>query len=320
MKIRQESIKEYESRIRRVLNYINDNLDKDLSLEILSREAYFSPYHFHRLFSALTGETPLEMVKRLKLEKAANLLVTDRSLSITDAALRCGFSSSASFARSFKEHFGCNATEWRESGFIEHAKALNEESKNCKEHSRNWKEFRIEEVYFSSVDNNSPETNLRRITMNVEIKTKPALHLAYVSHHEGYNSKIGQAFDKLCRWAAPRGLLKPDTVFLGISLDNPDITPADKCRYNACISVPENIKEEKGIGVMDMPELTCATYTYEGLQDGIDKAYKEVYSKWLPQSGYQPGDFPSFEIYLNDPKSDPERKFKLEVCLPVKPL
>lgn len=156
--------------------------------------------------------------------------------------------------------------------------------------------------------------------MNVEIKTKPALHLAYVSHHEGYNPKIGRAFEKLCRWAGPRGLINKDSIFLGISLDNPDITPPDKCRYYACMSVPEGVMAEKGIGVLDMPELTCAVYRYEGPQDGIDKAYKEVYSKWLPASGYQPGDFPSYEIYLNDPQSDPERKFRLEVCLPVKPL
>ncbi|HEX2963175.1 MAG TPA: AraC family transcriptional regulator [Ignavibacteriales bacterium] len=320
MKFRKESIREYENRIRKVLNYINDNLDQNLSLENLSKEAFFSPYHFHRLFTALTGETPSDMVKRLKLEKAANLLVTDRDLSITEAALRCGFSSSAGFARSFKEHFGYSATEWREYGFIEHARKLSEDSKNCKTDSRNWKEFRIEEVYFSSVDNNSTETNLWRIAMNVEIKTKPARHLAYVSHHHGYNSSVGDAFEKLCRWAGPRGLINKDSVFLGISLDNPDITPPDKCRYYACMSVPESVKEEKGIGVLDMPELTCAVYTYEGDQDGIEKAYKEVYSKWLPQSGYQPGDFPAYEIYLNDPKSDPERKFRLEVCLPVKPL
>lgn len=319
MKFREEAIKEYEARIDRVLSFIHDNLDKELPLETLSKTAFFSPFHFHRIFNALIGETPSDFVKRLRLEKAANLLLSSRSLSITEVAIDCGFSSSAAFARAFKEHFGCSASEWRGHGHIDHARAIREDSKNCKTQSKNWKEFLYEEDYFSTVDNDS-HNNLRRITMEVEVKKMPALHLAYVSHHEGYNSKIGKAFEKLCQWAGPRGLIGKDSVFLGISLDNPDITPADKCRYYACMSVPQQVGEDKGIGIIDIPELTCAVYRYEGDQDGIEKAYKEVYSGWLPRSGYQPDNHPCYEIYLTDPNADPEKKFTMQVCLPVKPL
>lgn len=156
--------------------------------------------------------------------------------------------------------------------------------------------------------------------MKVEIRKMPKLHLAYVSHNQGYNSKVGAAFEKLCRWAGPRGYIRKDSVFLGISLDNPDITPPDKCRYYASMTIPEDAQVQNGIGQLDVPELICAVYTYEGYQDGIEAAYNDVYRNWLPESGYQPQDYPSYEIYLKNPNDEPKGWFVMEVCIPVKPL
>ena len=51
-----------------------------------------------------------------------------------------------------------------------------------------------------------------------------------------------------------------------------------------------------------------------------DKAWDEVMGKWLPESGYQPDDRPCYELYHNDPKTHPEGKFLVDICVPVKPL
>src|SRR5215467_15335686 len=102
---------EYAQRINRVIDYLRENLDRQLKLEELARVACFSEFHFHRIFGAVAGETLNQFTSRLRLEKAARLLrYSDRSL--TDIALDCGFSSSATFARAFRSGYDTTPTEF----------------------------------------------------------------------------------------------------------------------------------------------------------------------------------------------------------------
>ena len=104
---------EYAARMNRVIDHIQCHLADPLDLEQLAAVACFSPFHFHRLFRAWMGETLQAFVHRLRLERAAQLLVFDRVRSISDIAMECGFSSPSSFARAFKTGFGVSAGEWR---------------------------------------------------------------------------------------------------------------------------------------------------------------------------------------------------------------
>ncbi|MFC1574326.1 helix-turn-helix domain-containing protein [Candidatus Latescibacterota bacterium] len=74
---------EYQSRINRVMDYIDAEIDGDLSLKNLSAIAHFSPYHFHRIFHAMTGETLSRYIQRIRIEKAASLLVINPKKTIT---------------------------------------------------------------------------------------------------------------------------------------------------------------------------------------------------------------------------------------------
>lgn len=94
--------REYAARMNRVVDHIQCHLAEPLDLERLAAVACFSPFHFHRLFHAWMGETLQVFVHRVRLERAAQLLVFDRLKSISDAALDCGFSSASAFARAFK--------------------------------------------------------------------------------------------------------------------------------------------------------------------------------------------------------------------------
>src|SRR5215467_6244799 len=102
---------EYARRINRVIDYIRDNLDCTVTLEELAKVACFSEFHFHRIFSAVSGETLNNFTNRLRLEKAARLLrYSDRSL--TDIALDCGFSSSATFSRAFRSGYDTSPSQF----------------------------------------------------------------------------------------------------------------------------------------------------------------------------------------------------------------
>src|SRR5215467_9595634 len=116
---------EYAQRINRVIDYLRGNLDRQVKLEDLAKVACFSEFHFHRIFRAVSGETLNNFTNRLRLEKAARLLrYSDQSL--TDIALGCGFSSSATFSRAFRSGYDTPPSQFRKSGEIK-------KSKICKE-------------------------------------------------------------------------------------------------------------------------------------------------------------------------------------------
>ena len=89
---------EYVARINRVMDYIDQNLSEPLTLEVLAREANLSPFHFHRIFHAMVGETMRQFVGRLRLERAASRLLAEPDLPVTHVALDFGFSSPSTFA------------------------------------------------------------------------------------------------------------------------------------------------------------------------------------------------------------------------------
>ncbi|HEO65822.1 MAG TPA: AraC family transcriptional regulator, partial [Spirochaetes bacterium] len=104
---------DYETRIQNVIHYIETHYSENVSTETLAEIALFSTYHFHRVFKKVTGETIGDFIKRVRLEQAAHILLYQTHLSVVDIALQCGFSSSATFARNFKDYFSINATDFR---------------------------------------------------------------------------------------------------------------------------------------------------------------------------------------------------------------
>ena len=116
---------EYAQRIDRVIDYLRGNLDRPVKLAELADVACFSEFHFHRIFRAVSGETLNSFTNRLRLEKAARLLRYSEQ-SLTDIALDCGFSSSATFSRAFRSGYDTSPSRFRKSGEIK-------KSKICKE-------------------------------------------------------------------------------------------------------------------------------------------------------------------------------------------
>ena len=156
--------------------------------------------------------------------------------------------------------------------------------------------------------------------MKVEVKEMPEMYVAYYRHVGSY-SGVGEAFDKLMRWAGPRGLLQfPKTKTLGVYHDDPEITDPSRLRSSACVTVPEGTEVDGEIGAMTVPGGRFAVASFEITHEQFGEAWDELMGKWLPESGYQPDDRPCYELYCNDPKTHPEGKFIVDICVPVKPL
>jgi AraC family transcriptional regulator len=305
--------REYAARMNRVIDHIQKHLNDQLNLEHLAAIACFSPFHFHRLFRAWTGETLQAFVHRLRLERAAAELVFNRPKSITAIALDCGFSGSSAFARAFKEAFGVSATAWRN-------RKIRQTNRNSGEVSGD-PVRRLSELPGQTARNK--EIPIMNFPIEVEVRRLAPATIAYLRHMGPYIGDFAlfqRLFGQLFRWAGPRGLLDPEASYLSLFNDNPNLTPAGKHILEVALIVPQDTAAVGEIGIKTMDGGLCAIGRCRVLPSEYAKPWDALVCDWLPGSGYQPDHRPALEFYRNDPATDPEGKFELEVCLPVKPL
>jgi AraC family transcriptional regulator len=317
---------ECTARVNRVIDYIEANIGADLSLKELADVAHFSPFHFHRIFRGIVGETLNDFIQRIRIEKAAAKLMLNPKKSITEIAFECGFSSSAAFARSFRETYDMHASDWRSGGHYQHGKNSKVKGKDKQAVSNIEKDFTLSLNYNQGANNLLWRVKMKskEIQTNVEVKDMPELHISYIRHigpYKGDQELFARLFNKLMAWAGPRGLLRfPETKAMTIYHDNPDITDESRLRTDACITVPEDTQVEGEIGKAKIPAGKYAVAHFEITPDQYQDAWNAVYGGWLPESGCQPEDGPCYELYLNDPKQHPEGKHIVDICIPVKPL
>jgi AraC family transcriptional regulator len=287
--MKEATLRDYTERILRVLLHIQRNLGEDLALDSLASIAAFSPYHFHRIFRGMVGESVRGHVRRLRLERAATQLKLS-DLPVTRIALDAGYETHESFTRAFREMFGVSPT-----GFRAGSGALPGGEAPSGVHYRddgNLEEF---EPILTGGRN-----------MEVKIVHQEPQRVAFVRHVGPYD-QCGRAWEKLCEWAGPQGYLGAGTRFLGLCHDDPEITPPEKIRYDACITVDESFESEGEIGVQEVEGGDYAMTTHFGPYSGLGDTYALLLGQWVPRHGRQMRPAPSFEVYFNDPgETDPE--------------
>lgn len=298
---------DYLKRLNRVIDYIDENLQEDLNLATVSAIANFSPFHFHRIFSAITGETLNNYINRIRIEKAARLLISEEGISISELSDRCGFNSDSVFCRCFKSRFGVTTREFLE--------MHDDFSKNDQWDSKINKLMNDPDRYFRSDKNLKKWRSIMKD--NFKIKELPELKLAYC-RHTGAFDKIGEAFEKLFRWAGPKGLLEhQDLHTVTVYHDDPKITQIEKLRQSACITLQEEIKPEGEFGFMKLPGGRHVVGHFEIDVMGFEDAWNAI-CLWMAEKGYQASENNPYEFYYADPKDHPEGKFVLDICIPVK--
>ncbi len=316
-------LQEYMARINRTIDYIEQNIaEGDLSLKQLSFVAGFSPFHFHRIFAGMMGETLNQFIQRVRVEKAAMMLVSNPKKNMTEIAFDCGYSGSAQFSRAFRERFGTTPSQWRNTKDEEESKICKNESKYGKRKGNNGKEQ--VHIYDYDEENHSRRLNMNNVKpLSVEVKKFPDMTVAYVRHvgpYKGNPDLFEKLINRICSWAASRELLKEDSRLIAVYHDSPEVTDESKLRLSVCLTVPDNSKVDSEIGKMKIEGGAYVTAHFEINPDEYEEAWDWVYGTWLPESGYQPDDKPCFELYGPDPKEHPQGKHIVDICVPVKPL
>jgi AraC family transcriptional regulator len=310
----EANLREYIRRVCKAMDYISAHLADNPTLDDIAEAAAFSKYHFHRVFKGVTGETVAEFTRRLRLERSAQMLAFDTSRDVTDIAMAVGFSSSQNFATAFRRHFGQSPSAFRAALAEQQSKISNAPGNDSNAESAsaaylsNW----ISQ-HWSAFERNQP--------MNVEVKELPAYNVAYVRHLGPYGEEgSAKAWGRLMQWAGPRGLAIMGGRMIGICWDSPELTPPDKIRYDACITVPPGTETSAEIGTQTVAGGKYAIYHAELTSEEFGDAWNRMMCEWLPQSGYQPDDRPCYEVYHNHADMHPEKKWIVDIHVPVRPL
>ncbi|WP_419778850.1 AraC family transcriptional regulator [Maridesulfovibrio sp.] len=273
----------YAERMSHVLEYIQANLDDPMSLDELAQIACFSPYHFHRIFSGMVGESVKSYIKRLRLERAA-VTLKRRELSVTDIAFDAGFLTHESFTRAFSNMFGVSPQVFRKTNQsnIEHARVVF------------WKE----------------------VSMDVKVVELKDMNVAYVRHNGPYE-ECKPAWENLCEWAGGNGILKPSARFLSLCHDDPKITPREKIRHDACMEIDPAIEVAAPVAKKTIEAGCYAVTVHKGSYMNLAETYAMLCGQWAPQNGFEVDAKASIQIYLNNYNTTPAEDLLTEVYVPL---
>jgi AraC family transcriptional regulator len=295
---------DYRNRINRVFQFIDEHLESDLSLNTVSQIAFFSPFHFHRVFKFVTGETLNEYVTRRRIEKSA-LDLLHNNIKATELAYKYGFSDISSFSRAFKKYYGVSPTEFKKDNPNRHSKIRQLKSKN----GQDYPDY---EKYICIINNLKKWTEMNA---KIEIKETPQLNLAAVTH-VGVNG-IENAFETLTKWAIPKGLLEnPETKMGRVFYDSFKVTAPDKVRMSIVLTTNEPFEAEGEINKLTIDKTKCIVGRFEITPNEFEKSWTSLFI-WMNENGYKKSVENPFEIYHNDYREHPENKFIVDLYIPV---
>lgn len=273
-------------RLNNAINYIEENICARIDLEEVSKIACCGTYHFQRMFAYIADMPLSEYIRRRRMSLAAVDLQSGNE-KVIDVSLKYGYDSPTAFNRAFKGVHGITPSQAREEGVILKA---------------------YPSIIFKITIKGDSE-------MNYRIEKKKAFRLIGVS--KPLEQEIEKNFEIVPEmWSEatmngiiPRLAKMMDGIpmgLLGVSCNK-----QDNWRYYIAVASSQPI--ESDLEEYIVPETRWAIFTGEGSNRSIQELEKRIVKEWLPTSGYEYGNAPDIEVYLNaDPKNA-----KYEVWIPV---
>ncbi len=278
----------YSERIDRIVAYLNDQVESTHTLRELAEVAQLSPFHFHRVYRAITGETPSGTLRRLRIARAL-VMLRDSTKSITEIAFDVGYESSQAFSKAFRQLTGCSATEAR----------------------ANHQKLDALVKVLSGAPGQPADSELEVRLVSVE----PFKVIA--SRHVGPPEGLFTAFGDLYAWAEKAGMLDDYRGIYGIPIDDPRDSLSEGARFDCCFDFGPKAEPSEQHSEAFLGGGLYAVARHVGPYEGLDDKYDRLYGPWLLSSQYQLRDFPSYNHYLNDPSTVPPEQWETDIHLPV---
>ena len=283
--------KRHEQKIKKVCDFIEANLDDELSLVQLSDVAVSSKYHFHRIFKSCIGISAKQYVLLARMKRASFRLAFKPEQSITKIAFEAQFESLEAFSRAFSRIFGQSPSQFR--------------------NQPEWRSWHSKYEYHPPI--------IGRSKIDIQVIDFKDREVALIEH-KGPPELLFETVGKFIDWRKTTGLSPIRTsdtfgiprVYSWDTLDN-------EFQFDICGShegeVPENVH---GVKLGIIPGGKCAVAVHRGSHNSICDSLYYLYQKWLPESGEDLRDYPCFFRYLNFIADVDECDLLTEIYLPIK--
>lgn len=294
--------------VQPVLAFAASHLDEDLSLAALAGQAGLSAFHLHRMFSTAAGETPKQFTLRLRLDRAAAMLLTTDD-SVLDVALSCGFQSHEAFCRAFRRRFATTPSAYRERGFASggnqgqasgHA-ALVGSIGPCV------RLFHIRE------DGRSETNDMAYSITKKEIAPQPVLMVRRRVKPSAVATVLAEVLGHVFRYAQRNGIAlagQPLTRYLEWGPGLWTIEAGMPVVAHAAAASEADVRADT------LPGGFAATTTHAGSYDKLTEAHAAV-QQWIAAEGLTAAGAP-WECYVTDPADYPDPKdWKTEIFWPL---
>ena len=293
--------------VQPVLAFAAAHMDEDVSLAALADRVGLSPFHLHRVFRAAAGETPKQYTLRLRLGRAAvMLLIGDES--VLDIALSCGFQSHEAFCRAFRRRFEMAPRSYRERGF-----AGSVDRAAARKHAE------VVDVagpciglFHISENGRSQESEMSYSIIKKELAPQPVLVVRRRVKRSDIAATIGEALPHIFAYAQQNGIALsglPFTRYVEMGPGMITMEPGMRVTSTGASSQGDIIADT-------LPGGPAVTTVHAGPYDKLSEAYAAI-EQWMDAQGLVAAGAP-WECYLNDPSEHPDPKdWKTEVFWPV---
>ncbi len=288
--MKKETLQKHTKIANDIMYYIYTHIDTAINLDELSQNLGVSKFHMHRIFKEVFEKNIYESIKSIRLQKASNLLLTNKYSTVSEIASLCGYSSHSSFIKTFKERFGMTPKAWRSGGYREYSRHILEQSKKAME---------------STADFSGMEPTIVKM---------PAMKSYYI-RNRGYNVNIKQTWQKLQTWILNNNIKNYQQIAL--FHDNPTITPLEECQYIACVVTDAELPPGERLPEFQIAEGVYARFDLTGRQGDKLRFIHWVYHEWLPNSDYETTTKPSYAIYRKNNSLSEDNTFDLSFYVSI---
>ncbi len=281
----------YQKRIKNVLVYIEEHLDENLELESLAKIAHFSPFHFHRIFKSIVGESLYAYQRRLRIEKAAHRLI-HTEIKIIDIALDVGYESASAFTKAFRQTLGISPQEYRK----EKASVVEEMLRQL------------------NIKHKTKECSMNEPT----IKMVNDIPVYFIRKMGTYHKGPKEAWEQMLSYIEKNKINKESISYFGIAHDNPDVTEEKFLRYDACIGKSKEVSCLEELSEQTIQGGRYAVFTHYGAYGKVEDAYDYIYGKWLNTTKEKLGDHFGFLKLLSIKDANiKEKDYVTEIYIPL---
>jgi AraC family transcriptional regulator len=288
---KKETLNYYQSKVKNLVSYIQNNLEKDLNVKTLAEQSNISFFHFHRIIKAYLGMPLGTYVNRLRLDTAAKLIKYSNE-NISEVALKIGYNDLSAFSKSFTREFGITPSEYKS---------------NC------------DCIINSTIDFCYRHEKIEKYNISPKVKTIPARNVIFVEVKGEYGGeKCVEAWNLMVDFARANKIMSWNPEAFSIYYDDPEVVGVDNCVADYCLTIRKKIEANEIVKIKEVPCGKYLVFRYKGPYEKLWDVYDYMMENYIMLIGkYELRDAPMIEKYIKySDKTKPENLIT-EICLPI---